>query len=119
MITLTDTQLGIKRKAIWGGLNSFDLLTSDSLNMVYYVQLIDGQGDLLNDKSLNQNRKVVYSIGKVKRVNQNFQIINEGDTGYETAKTEFQYFAEMANTVALPTLAIQLGNVLKQRGIFE
>lgn len=119
MINLTDTQFGQKRKVIWAGLNSFDLLSSNSLNMVYYVQIIDDQGNLIDDKSIFQNRRLVYPVGNQKKVDANFNLLNEGDPGYEIAQTEFEYVTALAATTPLPTIGQQLAIKLNQRGYFD
>jgi hypothetical protein len=115
MITLTDTKFGTKRKAIIGGLNTFDVLAK-SLNVVFYVQLIDNQGNLLDDLSINQNRKVVYNVNMDNWVDAQFNKVNEGTPN---AKTEYDFFWELLQTTPLPTLVLQLSEKLKQRGIFD
>lgn len=118
MITLTNTKYGTKRRAIWAGLNSFDLLTSDTLNMVYYVQCLDTNNNLLDDPSVNQNRKVIYPVGHQKRVDSQFNPLPEESPAWETAKTEFQYVTELAVTTPIPTIGELLGQKLAERGIF-
>jgi len=115
MINLTDTKYGTKRKAIIGGINSFDIFNK-SINIVFYIQLIDNQGNLLDDLSLNQNRRAVYQVNTLKWVDNQFNEVPEGANG---AVTEYDYFWNRLQSVLLPTLVLQLGNKLKERGFFE
>lgn len=119
MITLSNTKYGTKRRAIWAGMNSFDLLNSVDLNMVYYIELLDSQNNLLDDLSINQHRKVVYSVGHDKRVDLNFNLVPEGSNSWATSKTEFQFVIDLAVTTPLPTIGELLGQKLAERGYFK
>lgn len=115
MITLPNTKYGTKRKAIISGFAQWDHLKSFA-EVLFYVQLIDANGNLLDDKSLNQNRPVVYSLSNANRVDAQFNPVNEGGTG------EYDYFynyTENPNGKTITQILIQLGIKLNERGIFN
>lgn len=111
MITLSNTKFGTRRRAIIGGV-TFNVLDGN-MEVNYIIQLIDAQGNLLEDLSLNQNRFVTYSVSNKTRVDSQFNIVANGGKG------EYDYFFELMQTLTLPNLIIQLGNKLNQRGIFN
>jgi hypothetical protein len=112
MIQLTDTKLGSKRKAIISGFSQWDNLSSQA-TVLFYVRILDANGNLLDDKSVNQNRQVIYNLNKSNKVNAAFNPVATGGTG------EYDYFFNLVKTVPIITLLIQLGEILKNRGIFE
>lgn len=115
MITLPNTKYGTRRKAIISGFTQWDHLNTRS-EVLFYVQLISDNGTLLEDKSLNQNRPVVYSLNNFNRVNANFDTVENGGTG------EYDYFFNMVTNPAGKTIVdilILLGEKLKTRGIFD
>jgi len=116
MINLAHTQFGQKRRLVIAGINSWDHINGKSLKVVFYVQIIDEQGNTIEDKSINQNRKVVYSVNNQNFVNAQFERVNEGTTG---AKPEYDYFFELTSTIVLPNLIEQLAQKLILRGIFD
>lgn len=113
MITLSNTKYGTKRKAIIGGV-SFDIL-SKQMQVSFYVQLIDANGNLLDDKSIYQNRPIGYNLTNQILVDTQFNVVQSGGQG------EYDYFMELMNTPpnTLPSLILKLAEKLKQRGIFE
>jgi hypothetical protein len=111
MITLSNTKYGTKRKAIIGGV-TFNILAGN-MEVNYIIQLIDGQGNLLDDPSLNQNRFVTYAMNNETKVDAQFNVVNTGGKG------EYDYFFELMQTMTLPNLILQLGNKLNERGIFN
>lgn len=112
MITLTNTKYGTKRKAIISGFAQWDHLNTRA-EVLFYVQLLAENGTLLDDKSINQNRAVVYSLNNTKRVNANFDTVQSGGAG------EYDFFFNLIQTIPVVTVLIQLGEKLKTRGIFE
>jgi hypothetical protein len=112
MIALESTKYGIQRKAIISGFSQWDNLNKTA-QILFYVQLMDAKGDLLDDKSLNQNRPVVYSLDNINKVNASFAPVLTGGTG------EYDYFFNLVINTPVVTLLIQLGNILKNRGTFE
>lgn len=116
MITLPSTKYGTKRKAIISGFAQWDHLNLHA-EVLFYVQLLNEIGTLLDDKSLNQNRAVVYSLNNLNRVNAQFDTIESGGTG------EYDFFFNMvsnpANGQTIVDILILLGEKLKTRGIFE
>ena len=114
MIELTNTKFGTKRKAIIGGVN-FDLLQKN-MQIYFYVQLLNDKGDLLDDKSINQNRAVSYNLSNNTFINNKFALVDEKTVG---AKPEFDYFINLMQSISLPTLILQLGAILNERGIFK
>jgi hypothetical protein len=112
MITLSDTKYGSKRKTIISGFSQWDNL-SGSATVLFYVQILDANGDLLDDKSVNQNRQVIYNLNNSNRVDASFNPVATGGTG------EYDYFFNLIQTTPVVTVLIQLGTVLKNRGTFE
>lgn len=111
MINLTNTKYGTRRKAILGGV-SFDLLQKN-LQVLFYVQLVDNNGNLLDDLSIVQNRSVAYNLTNNINVDLNFNIVETGGKG------EYDYFIELMQTMTLPELVIQLAHKLNSRNIFN
>lgn len=111
MINLKDTKYGIKRKAIIGVVY-FNVINS-TMNITYLIQLIDSEGKLLEDKSLRQNMELIYTLSNDNRVDNQFNLVQSGSKG------EYQYFMELMQSTPLPSLIIQLGNKLNERGIFN
>jgi hypothetical protein len=124
MITLTNTKYNTRQRVIIGGINSFDVFAK-SLNIVFYIELIDSAGKKLDDKSLNQDRRVVYTVTNANRVDAKFDPViqpeaKEGDESPALIGTgEYDYFWNLLQTIPLPTLVIQLAEKLKTRGIFN
>jgi hypothetical protein len=112
MIDLSNTKYGTKRKAIISGFAQWDNL-NEFAEVLFYVQLIDANGKLLEDKSLNQDRPVVYSLLNFNKVNASFNPVETGGTG------EYDYFFNLIQTTPVVTVLIQLGEKLKTRGIFD
>lgn len=115
MIALSPTKYGTKRRAIISGFAQWNHLNSFA-EVLFYVQLIDANGNLLDDKSLNQNRVVIYPLSNYNKVDAQFNPINEGGTG------EYDYFynyTENPNGKTISQILIQLGNKLNERGIFN
>lgn len=116
MIILSNTKYGTKRKAIISGFAQWDNLNRHA-EVLFYVQLLAENGALLDDKSINQNRPVVYSLNNTNRVNANFDTIEQGGTG------EYDYFFNLVsnptNGQTIVDILILLGEKLKTRGIFE
>lgn len=111
MIILDNTKYGTKRKAIIGGVN-FDILQK-TLQVSFYIQLIDASGNLLEDLSINQNRSIGYNLTNQKNVDTQFNYVTTGGKG------EYNYFFELMQTTPLPTLILQLAEKLKTRGLFN
>jgi hypothetical protein len=116
MINLTDTKFGQKRRLVIGGINSWNHVESKSLNVVFYIQMIDDQGELIEDKSIVQNRRVVYSVNNQNFVNAQFDRVDEGTQG---ARAEYDYFFQLCGTTPIITLITQLSEKLIERGIFD
>jgi hypothetical protein len=112
MIALDNTKYGTKRKAIISGFAQWDNLNKRA-EVLFYIQLIDANGDLLEDKSINQNRAVTYSLNNSNKVDASFTPVTTGGTG------EYDYFFNLIQTTPVVTVLIQLGTVLKNRGTFE
>lgn len=113
-MNLTDTQFGHKRKLVIGGINSWDDLISKSLNIVFYVQVLTQEDEIIDDKSINQNRKVVYELNNTNKVNNQFDKVQTGGIG------EYDFFMNyiQVNKDFFATIDI-LQIKLNQRGIFN
>jgi hypothetical protein len=111
MITLSDTKFGTKRKAIIESVK-FNV-SMGNMDLTFFVQLLDANGNLLNDKSLAQNRVVYYSVSNQNKVNAQFNIVQSGGKG------EYDYFFELMETNLLKSLILQLAAKLNERGIFD
>lgn len=116
MINLTDTNFGQKRRLVIAGINSWDHMLSKKLNVVFYVQILDNLGNMIDDNSISQNRRIVYSITNNKWVNAQFDPVQEGTYG---AFREYDYFFSLCGTTPILTLVDQLAQKLNQRGIFN
>lgn len=112
MITLSNSKYGSKRKATIEGFTSFSV-TDKMIQLMFTIQIMDSNNNLLDDKSVRQNRIVYYTVTNENRVNAQFDTIEQGGTG------EYDYFWNLLQTVPLPTLTLQLAEKLKQRGIFD
>jgi len=113
MITLPITKYGTKRKAIISGFAQWNDLNKNA-EALFYVQLIDVNGNLLDDKSINQNRAVVYSLINNNRVDANFNPVESGGTG------EYDYFFDLVmQDISVVKILIQLATKLNERGIFN
>jgi hypothetical protein len=115
MINLTNTKFGTRRRVIIGGITNFDVFAK-MFNVLFYVQLIDANGNLLQDKSLNQNRKVMYSVNDETWVNDKFDLVAKETAG---SRNEYDYFYELLQKTPLPDLVYQMTAKLVQRGIFD
>lgn len=113
---LSNTTFGQKRRLVIAGINSWDHTTTRSLNVVFYVQILDDLGNLIEDLSISQNRRVIYSITNNKWVNAQFDPVQEGTNG---AFREYDYFFSLCATTPILTLVNQLADKLNQRGIFN
>lgn len=116
MINISDTQFGQKRRLVISGINSWDHVNTKSLNVVFYIQILDVFGNVIDDKSINQNRRVIYSVTNNNWVDAQFNPSQEGATG---SFREYDYFFSLCGSMDIITLITQLANKLNQRGIFE
>lgn len=115
MIPLSDSKYGMKRRAMISGFAQWDHLNAHA-QVLFYVQIIDSNGNVLEDKSLAQNRIIIYSLINSNRVDANFNPVNEGGSG------EYDYFynyTENPNGNTITQILIQLGGKLNERGIFN
>jgi hypothetical protein len=115
MIDLPNTKYGTKRKAIISGFAQWDHL-NEFAEILFYVQLIAPNGSLLDDKSLNQNRAVVYSLSNSNRVNTAFDPVETGGAG------EYDYFFNVVSNPQGKTIIdilLLLGQKLNERGLFD
>lgn len=113
MITLSNTNYGYKQRLKIGGINSWSVIDGNpSLNVVFFIEILNPQDVKVNDKTIIQNRKVVYNINNQNKVNAQFNPVQEG-TG------EYDYFWDKLQTIPLPTLVTQLAQKLNERGIFN
>ena len=112
---LSNTKFGIVRKLKIEGFARFTVLGKFA-ELLFIVQLVDETGKLLSDKSLVQNREVSYMLYNSNFVNDQFDQVDKNSEG---AKPEFDYFFQLMQTTALPTLITQLADKLIIRGIFN
>lgn len=115
MITLPNTKYGTKRRAIISGFAQWNHLNLNA-EVLFCVQLLDANNNLLDDKSINQNRAVTYTLSNQNKVDANFNPVQVGGTG------EYDYFYNLTENPSGKTIAqilILLGEKLNQRGIFN
>jgi hypothetical protein len=113
MTNLPNTEYGYKQKLIIGGINSWNVLNEPSLNVVFFIEILDQANQKVDDKSITQNREIVYNLNNTKRVDAQFNPVQTGGTG------EYDYFWNSLQTILMPTLIIQLATKLNERGIFN
>jgi hypothetical protein len=115
MIELSNTKYGTKRKAIVAGFAQWDHLNTH-VEILFYVQLLTNSGSLLDDKSLNQNRAVVYSLSNYNLVDSFFNPVESDGVG------EYNYFFNVVSNPQGKTIIdilLLLGQKLNERGIFD
>lgn len=111
-MNLRDTVLGIKRRLKTVGILQWDH-SNRFLVIVFEVECIDSNGNLLTDKSINQSRELRYVLSNDKKVNAQFNPVETGGTG------EYDFFFNSMSTTLFPTLISNLANKLNERGIFD
>lgn len=113
MINLSDSPTGFKRVLKIEGINSW---TGNALNITFKIEIRDVNDNLIDDKAIDQNRRVVYNLNNQNFVDAQFNPVSEGTEG---AKGEYQFFFERLSNTYLLVLIEQLANKLNQRNLFD
>jgi hypothetical protein len=111
-MNLRDSANGIKRRLKTVGILQWDH-PNRFLIVVFEVECIDANGNLLTDKSINQSREVRYVLTNNKLVNASFNPVASGGTG------EYDFFFNSMSTTLFPTLISNLATKLNERLIFD
>lgn len=111
-MNLRDSPNGIKRRLKTVGILQWDH-PNKFMIVVFEVEAIDANGNLLTDKAITQGREVRYVLNNNKRVNASFNTVETGGTG------EYDFFFNALQTTLFPTLISNLANKLNERLIFD
>lgn len=111
-MNLRDSPLGIKRRLKTVGILQWNH-PDKFLIVIFEIECINSQGELLTDKSILQNREVRYVLNNQNRVNAQFNPVQSGGSG------EYDYFFNIVENTPLPQVLSQLATKLNERLIFD
>lgn len=125
-IQISNTEIGTKRQVIFEGINSMSH-ENKTANIVWCVQQIDEQGELLDPLTVNQSRKVITNISDANRVTQEGNLIDRPDfetdeafqEAFDNGYPEYSYWWNLINQHPLPVILNQAAQILNSFNRFD
>tara|TARA_R110000772_G_scaffold145504_1_gene255437 strand:+ start:3925 stop:4263 length:339 start_codon:yes stop_codon:yes gene_type:complete len=112
MATLKDSPIGLKRILEIESISNWDIVLK-MITINFYIDIVDVNNVLIEDKAVQQHRGVLYTLTNDNRVRNGFTPIESGGTG------EYDFFINLVKTTPLPTILDQLADKLNERGLFD
>lgn len=130
IINISDSAVGTKRRVKFYGINSMSH-EAKKANIVWIVEQVDANGDLLDIVDLEQSRRVITPITDENRVDnngililrENYPVGETGDQQYQDAwdagNPEYSFWWTLLQADNLPNILSQAATILNNYNRFD